>query len=287
MKIKRKVLAVSKIMVLLLCALFLSSCTVVKNDEAQIETKKPSIAADALSTEGSKVPQLSGDTVKMTYAKSEISETVKAELQNKYDEAAAMDRNVVGSILQFTPYEGEEADRHAQWNTHAIISSDDHDRYAQYIYTGKWAKWGSVQVLGGKLTDDGQSIDGQVLLLCKSFGFDHLLTNGAEFALNYPLGVNWNGNVQTYHVFAVQTVPIEKGEDFVSHKTGYIPPEAYELIESIQSLDQQAREEYYNALSLEYGGVAANIGEDDGVLILCGMSMSDSDSMIVAYAAAE
>lgn len=142
-------------------------------------------------------------------------------------------------------------------------------------------------MLGGKLTDDGQSIDGQVLLLCKSFGFDHLLTNGAEFALNYPLGVNWNGNVQTYHVFAVQAAPIENGEDFVSHKTGYIPPEAYELIESIQSLDQQAREEYYNALSLEYGGVAANIGEDDGVLILCGMSMSDSDSMIVAYAAAE
>lgn len=66
---------------LLLCIVFLSSCTVVKNDEAQIETKKPSIAAETLSTEGSKVPQLSGDTMKMNDAKSEISETVKAELQ--------------------------------------------------------------------------------------------------------------------------------------------------------------------------------------------------------------
>lgn len=272
---------------LLLCISLVSGCTVAENDNALPDTGKPPVAANALSTENTKVPPLSDDAVKSSAVTNEISETVKAELQSKYDEAVSMDGNVVGSIMQFTPYEGEEMDEHAQWNTHAIISSDDHEHYAQYIYTGKWAKWGSVQVLGGKLTEDGQDIDGQVMLLCKNFGFDHLLTNGAEFTLNYPLGVNWNGNVRTYHIFALQTVPIENGEDFVSHKTGYIPHEAYELIESIQSLDTAARTEYYNALSLEYGGKSVDIGADNGVLILCGMSMSDSNNMIVAYAAVE
>ncbi len=271
----------------LLCISFISGCTVAEDDQTLLDAQKPSVAADALSIENTRVPPLSDEIVESRTVGSEISETVKAELQSKYDEAVSLDGNVVGSIMQFTPYEGEELDEHAQWNTHAIISSDDHDHYAQYIYTGKWAKWGSVQVLGGELTDDGQGINGQILLLCKNFGFDHLLTNGAEFTLNYPLGVNWNGNAQTYHVFALQTVPIENGEDFVSHKTGYIPHEAYELIENIQSLDQTARAEYYNALSLEYSGAAIDISADEGVLILCSMSMNSDDCMTVAYAVAE
>ena len=92
--------------------------------------------------------------------------------------------------------------------------------------------------------------------------------------------------INSYKAFAIQAVEIDNWEDFVSHKTGYIPHEAYELIENIENMDTSARTAYYAALAKDFCGEAFTVTENDGVIIVCGSSYKESewrDKMAAVY----
>ena len=219
--------------------------------------------------------------------KAEVSDVVRYWLLKNYQEAAEVNDDVTGSITQFANYAGmkhkQSYDDYAKWNCMVLMNSEDHAHYAQYIYTGKWAKYGSIQIIGGALSEDKKDIDGQIMVFGKRMGFEQMLDD-KEFTQNFPLGINLGGEISTWHIFAVTTVEIENWEDFAAQDTGYIPPESYELIETIEVMDDSERSAYYEQLAKEYSGDDISITSDDGILILCGYAMSLDGEMVVAYA---
>ena len=75
-------------------------------------------------------------------------------------------------------------------------------------------------------------------------------------------------------------------KDFISHKSGYIPHEAYELIENIENMDDSARTAYYAEVAKKFNGGAITIAEDDKVVIVCGIGLDDGEwknKMAVVY----
>lgn len=219
--------------------------------------------------------------------KAEVSDVVRYWLLKNYQEAAEVNDDVAGSITQFANYAGmkykQSYDDYAKWNCMVLMNSEDHDHYAQYIYTGKWAKYGSIQIIGGALSADKKNIDGQIMVFGKKMGFEQMLDD-KEFTQNFPLGFNLGGEISTWHIFAVTTVEIENWEYFAAQDTGYIPSEAYELLEAIEAMDDSERSAYYEQLAKEYSGNDISIISEDDILILCGYAMSLEGEMAVAYA---
>ena len=112
------------------------------------------------------------------------------------------------------------------------------------------------------------------------------MKQGKDIADINPIWLNLGGEIKSYKAFAIQAVEIDNWEDFISHKTGYIPHEAYELIESIENMDADARTAYYAALAKDFCGEAFTVTENDGVIIVCGSSYKESewrDKMAAVY----
>lgn len=213
----------------------------------------------------------------------EIPDDLREALENAYTAAMVDNADVAGTMTGFDSYVGSDGKIYC--NT--LINSEDKEHYAQYGADGKWVKYGSVQIIGGKLNDDGTNIDGQIMILSKKYsGIFHILKQGNTAADINPIWLNLGGEIKSYKAFAIQAVEIDNWEDFVSHKTGYIPHEAYELIESIENMDADARTEYYAKVAKEFNGGAITIAEDDNVMIICGIGLDDGEwknKMAVVY----
>lgn len=215
---------------------------------------------------------------------SEIPDDLREALENAYTAAMVDNADVAGTMTGFDSYVGSDGKIYC--NT--LINSEDKEHYAQYGADGKWVKYGSVQIIGGKLNDDGTNIDGQIMILSKKYsGIFHILKQGNTAADINPIWLNLGGEIKSYKAFAIQAVEIDNWEDFVSHKTGYIPHEAYELIESIENMDADARTEYYAKVAKEFNGGAITIAEDDKVVIVCGIGLNEEsewrDKMAAVY----
>lgn len=213
----------------------------------------------------------------------EIPDDLREALESAYTAAMVDNADVAGTMTGFDSYVGSDGKIYC--NT--LINSEDKEHYAQYGADGKWVKYGSVQIIGGKLNDDGTNIDGQIMILSKKYsGIFHILKQGKAAADINPIWLNLGGEIKSYKAFAIQAVEIDNWEDFVSHKTGYIPHEAYELIESIENMDADARTEYYAKVAKEFNGGALTITENDNVMIICGIGLDDGEwknKMAVVY----
>ena len=213
----------------------------------------------------------------------EIPDGLREALENAYTAAKAINADVAGTMTGFDSYVGSDGKIYC--NT--LINSEDKEHYAQYGADGKWVKYGSVQIIGGKLNDDGTNIDGQIMILSKKYsGIFHILKQGKDAADINPIWLNLGGEIRAYKMFAIQAEEIDNWKDFISHKSGYIPPEAYELIENIENMDDSARTAYYAEVAKEFNGSALTIAEDDNVMIICGIGLDDGEwknKMAVVY----
>ncbi len=214
----------------------------------------------------------------------EIPDDLREALESAYTAAMVDNADVAGTMTGFDSYVGSDGKIYC--NT--LINSEDKEHYAQYGADGKWVKYGSVQIIGGKLNDDGTNIDGQIMILSKKYsGIFHILKQQGKAAADInPIWLNLGGEIKSYKAFAIQAVEIDNWEDFDSHKTGYIPHEAYELIESIENMDADARTAYYAKVAKEFNGGAITIAEDDKVVIVCGIGLNDGEwknKMAVVY----
>ena len=156
----------------------------------------------------------------------EIPDDLREALESAYTAAMVDNADVAGTMTGFDSYVGSDGKIYC--NT--LINSEDKEHYAQYGADGKWVKYGSVQIIGGKLNDDGTNIDGQIMILSKKYsGIFHILKQQGKAAADInPIWLNLGGEIKSYKAFAIQAVEIDNWEDFDSHKTGYIPHEAYE-----------------------------------------------------------
>lgn len=213
----------------------------------------------------------------------EIPDDLREALESAYTAAMVDNADVAGTMTGFDSYVGSDGKIYC--NT--LINSEDKEHYAQYGADGKWVKYGSVQIIGGKLNDDGTNIDGQIMILSKKYsGIFHILKQGKAAADINPIWLNLGGKIRAYKMFAIQAVEIDDWKDFISHKSGYIPHEAYELIESIENMDADARTAYYAKVAKEFNGGAITIAEDDKVVIVCGKGLNDGEwknKMAVVY----
>lgn len=213
----------------------------------------------------------------------EIPDDLREALESKYTAAMVDNADVAGTMTGFDSYVGSDGKIYC--NT--LINSEDKEHYAQYDADGKWVKYGSVQIIGGKLNDDGTNIDGQIMILSKKYsGIFHVLKQGNDVADINPIWLNLGGEIRAYKAFAIQAVEIDNWEDFISHKSGYIPHEAYELIENIENMDDSARTAYYAEIAKGFNGGALTITEDDNVMIICGIGLDDGEwknKMAVVY----
>ena len=213
----------------------------------------------------------------------EIPDDLREALESGYAEAKAINADVAGFMTKFGPY--VSADGKIYGNP--LVKSEKQEYYAQYWIDGKWVKYGSVQIIGGKLNDDGTNIDGQIIILSKKYsGIFHILKQGKAAADINPIWLNLGGEIRAYKMFAIQAVEIDNWKDFISHKSGYIPHEAYELIENIENMDDSARTAYYAEVAKKFNGGALTITENDNVMIICGIGLDDSEcknKMAVVY----
>ena len=213
----------------------------------------------------------------------EIPDDLREALESAYTAAMVDNADVAGTMTGFDSYVGSDGKIYC--NT--LINSEDKEHYAQYGADGKWVKYGSVQIIGGKLNDDGTNIDGQIMILSKKYsGIFHILKQGKAAADINPIWLNLGGKIRAYKMFAIQAVEIDDWKDFISHKSGYIPHEAYELIENIENMDADARTAYYAEIAKEFNGSALTIAEDDNVMIICGIGLDDGEwknKMAVVY----
>lgn len=214
----------------------------------------------------------------------EIPDDLREALESAYTAAMVDNADVAGTMTGFDSYVGSDGKIYC--NT--LINSEDKEHYAQYGADGKWVKYGSVQIIGGKLNDDGTNIDGQIMILSKKYsGIFHILKQGKAAADINPIWLNLGGKIRAYKMFAIQAVEIDNWKDFISHKSGYIPHEAYELIENIENMDTSARTAYYAEIAKEFNGSALTIAEDDNVMIICGIGLDEEsewrDKMAAVY----
>ena len=201
----------------------------------------------------------------------EIPDDLREALESGYAEAKAINADVAGTVIGFDTYASD-----GKIYDNPLIKSEKHEYYAQYWMDGRWVKYGSMQILGGKLNEDGTNIDGQIMILSKKYsGIFHILKQGKDAADINPIWLNLGGEIRAYKMFAIQAVEIDNWKDFISHKSGYIPHEAYELIENIENMDDSARTAYY-----------AEVAKDDNVMIICGIGLDDGEwknKMAVVY----
>lgn len=212
----------------------------------------------------------------------EIPDDLREALESGYAEAKAINADVAGTVIGFDTYASD-----GKIYDNPLIKSEKREYYAQYWMDGKWVKYGSIQIIGGKLNDDGTNIDGQIMILSKKYsGIFHILKQGKAAADINPIWLNLGGKIRAYKMFAIQAVEIDDWKDFISHKSGYIPHEAYELIENIENMDTSARTAYYAEIAKEFNGSALTIAEDDSVMIICGIGLDDGEwknKMAVVY----
>lgn len=216
----------------------------------------------------------------------EIPDDLREALESAYTAAMVDNADVAGTMTGFDSYVGSDGKIYC--NT--LINSEDKEHYAQYGADGKWVKYGSMQILGGKLNEDGTEINGQIMILAKKYiGIFYVLEQmkqGKDIADINPIWLNLGGEIKSYKAFAIQAVEIDNWKDFISHKSGYIPHEAYELIENIENMDTSARTAYYAEIAKEFNGSALTIAEDDNVMIICGIGLDDGEwknKMAVVY----
>lgn len=216
----------------------------------------------------------------------EIPDDLREALESGYAEAKAINADVAGFMTKFGPY--VSADGKIYGNP--LVKSEKREYYAQYWMDGKWVKYGSMQILGGKLNEDGTEINGQIMILAKKYiGIFYVLKQmkqGKDIADINPIWLNLGGEIKSYKAFAIQAVEIDNWKDFISHKSGYIPHEAYELIENIENMDTSARTAYYAEIAKGFNGSALTIAEDDNVMIICGIGLDDGEwknKMAVVY----
>lgn len=213
----------------------------------------------------------------------EIPDDLREALESAYTAARTENADVAGTMTGFDSYAGSDGKIYC--NT--LINSENKEHYAQYGADGKWVKYGSIQIIGGKLNDDGTNIDGQIMILSKKYsGIFHILKQGKDAADINPIWLNLGGEIRAYKMFAIQAVEIDNWKDFISHKSGYIPHEAYELIENIENMNDSARTAYYAEAAEKFNGVALTITEDDNVMIICGIGLDDGEwknKMAVVY----
>lgn len=214
---------------------------------------------------------------------SEIPDDLREALEGAYTAVSAENADVAGTMTGFDSYVGSDGKIYC--NT--LINSEDKENYAQYGADGKWVKYGSVQIIGGKLNEEGTDIDGQIMILSKKYsGIFHVLKQEKDVADINPIWLDLGGEIKAYKAFAIQAVEIDDWKDFISHKSGYIPHEAYELIESIENMNASARTAYYAEVAKEFNGGALTITEDDNVMIICGIGLDDGEwknKMAVVY----
>lgn len=212
----------------------------------------------------------------------EIPDDLREALESGYAEAKAINADVAGTVIGFDTYASD-----GKIYDNPLIKSEKREYYAQYWMDGKWVKYGSVQIIGGKLNDDGTNIDGQIMILSKKYsGIFHILKQGKAAADINPIWLNLGGKIRAYKMFAIQAMEIDDWKDFISHKSGYIPHEAYELIENIENMDASARTAYYAEIAKGFNGSALTIAEDDNVMIICGIGLDDGEwknKMAVVY----
>lgn len=212
----------------------------------------------------------------------EIPDDLREALESGYAEAKAINADVAGTVIGFDTYASD-----GKIYDNPLIKSEKREYYAQYWMDGKWVKYGSMQILGGKLNEDGTEVDGQILIFSKQYSHISFIVNRETAPTDIePIWLNLGGKIREYKVFAIQAVEIDNWEDFISHKTGYIPHEAYELIESIENMDADARTAYYAEIAKEFNGSALTIAEDDNVMIICGIGLDDGEwknKMAVVY----
>lgn len=215
----------------------------------------------------------------------EIPDDLREALESGYAEAKAINADVAGTVIGFDTYASD-----GKIYDNPLIKSEKQEYYAQYWMDGRWVKYGSMQILGGKLNEDGTEINGQIMILAKKYiGIFYVLKQmkqGKDIADINPIWLNLGGEIKSYKAFAIQAVEIDNWKDFISHESGYIPHEAYELIESIENMDADARTEYYAKVAKEFNGSALTIAEDDNVMIICGIGLDDGEwknKMAVVY----
>lgn len=217
----------------------------------------------------------------------EIPDDLREVLESAYTAAMVDNADVAGTMTGFDSYVGSDGKIYCN----PLIKSEKREYYAQYWMDGKWVKYGSMQILGGKLNEDGTEINGQIMILAKKYiGIFYVLKQmkqGKDIADINPIWLNLGGEIKSYKAFAIQAVEIDNWKDFISHKSGYIPHEAYELIESIENMDADARTEYYAKVAKEFNGGAITIAEDDKVVIVCGIGLNEEsewrDKMAAVY----
>lgn len=212
----------------------------------------------------------------------EIPDDLREALESGYAEAKAINADVAGTVIGFDTYASD-----GKIYDNPLIKSEKHEYYAQYWMDGRWVKYGSMQILGGKLNEDGTEVDGQILIFSKHYSNISFIVNRetAPADIN-PIWLNLGGEIRAYKMFAIQAVEIDDWKDFISHKSGYIPHEAYELIENIENMDDSARTAYYAEVAKEFNGSALTIAEDDNVMIICGIGLDDGEwknKMAVVY----
>lgn len=215
----------------------------------------------------------------------EIPDDLREALESGYAEAKAINADVAGTVIGFDTYASD-----GKIYDNPLIKSEKHEYYAQYWMDGRWVKYGSMQILGGKLNEDGTEINGQIMILAKKYiGIFYVLKQvkqGKDATDINPIWLNLGGEINSYKAFAIQAVEIDNWEDFISHKSGYIPHEAYELIENIENMDDSARTAYYAEVAKKFNGSALTIAEDDNVMIICGIGLDDGEwknKMAVVY----
>lgn len=146
--------------------------------------------------------------------KAEVSDVVRYWLLKNYQEAAEVNDDVAGSITQFANYAGmkykQSYDDYAKWNCMVLMNSEDHDHYAQYIYTGKWAKYGSIQIIGGALSADKKNIDGQIMVFGKKWGLSRCWTI-RNLRRIFPSASTWEGKSQPGTFLPLQLWKLKTG----------------------------------------------------------------------------
>lgn len=93
----------------------------------------------------------------------EIPDDLREALESGYAEAKAINADVAGTVIGFDTYASD-----GKIYDNPLIKSEKREYYAQYWMDGRWVKYGSMQILGGKLNEDGTEINGQIMILAKN-----------------------------------------------------------------------------------------------------------------------
>lgn len=192
-------------------------------------------------------------------------------LLNKHVAWSALNDDIIGALCFMRMGEKEPFDCYIP-----IVQSEDVEYYTKHNYDDRTVIGGATQVLGDAFKQDESG--GQMLIFGYRLGISAYFDT--DFASTYSdIFLLTEGEITQFKVFGIQNLPLEHTMDYTE---GVIPTEAYNIIETLESYNDEEKLLYYEQI--------ANISQihditNSKVLILCSDGIdNDKYTMSVLYA---